>query len=192
MLSQKIFSLENDKITAKILDFPHVVQPNGYSCGTAATLAILVYYGIVDQKEPFLEQILHTNSNDGTRVLDIIAYLNTQGLSVDARKMQIADLESYIDQEIPILVMIQAWPENEPIDYPTAWDDGHYVVVIGYSDEHLFFMDPVLYTIGYITKQEFLERRHDQDNQDEIYVNYGVAVYGKPVVYTKDIIQKIQ
>lgn len=40
-----------------------------------------------------------------------------------------------------MIVAIQAWAE-EGVDYNNDWDDGHYVVVIGYDSDNMFFMDP--------------------------------------------------
>lgn len=47
--------------------------------------------------------------------------------------MSLADLEAYINLQIPVIILIQAWKEDDSIPWANDWDDGHYVVVIGYD-----------------------------------------------------------
>jgi len=48
---------------------------------------------------------------------------------------------------IPVLVNYQAWEDGAgPFNYTEIWDTGHYSVVVGYDEEHVFLMDP--WTLG--------------------------------------------
>jgi predicted double-glycine peptidase len=74
------------------------------------------------------------------------------------------DLKKFIDQGKPIIVIIQAWPDNYPVDWSNDWKDGHFVVAVGYDDYYVYFMDPsTLGNYTYIPQDEFLERWHDGD-----------------------------
>jgi hypothetical protein len=43
----------------------------------------------------------------------------------------------------PPMVCLQAWSEDsDGLTWRERWEDGHYVVVIGYDNENLYFMDP--------------------------------------------------
>ncbi len=196
MAAKKTFFIEKkwkkEKIIANILEFPNFVQPNPYSCGVASALSILRYYGIEDERERKLEKTLKTTPKNGTHLIHIMKLFTHRGLTIDAGKMTIADVEKYIDKGIPVLVMIQARSNKKKIDYAKTRAEGHYVVVIGYNKEYLFFDDPVLKSVGYMTKKEFVSRWHDKDNKDEVYVNYGVAVYGKKPKYDPQYVEGIQ
>jgi len=52
---------------------------------------------------------------------------------------------------MPVLVAIQAYRSDERIAWEDCWDDGHYVVVIGYDQNNIYFEDPsLLGSVGYI------------------------------------------
>jgi len=55
---------------------------------------------------------------------------------------------------------------QNPSDWSQDWEDGHYVVGIGYDSNNIYFMDPA--TMGnytYIPVDEFLARWHDKDQR---------------------------
>src|SRR5205823_4615259 len=57
--------------------------------------------------------------------------------------------------------------------WATDWDDGHWVVAVGYDKNNLYFMDPS--TAGrytYIPKAQFLERWHDIMGKDNKHVQH--------------------
>ena len=95
--------------------------------------------------------------------------------------MTMKDLEIFVSRGVPVIVLIQAWREEEDMDKEWAdlWDDGHYVVVIGVDAKYVYFEEPsILGGIGYIPKGEFMDRWHDTDNSAR-YVHYGMTVDGK-------------
>lgn len=53
-----------------------------------------------------------------------------------------------------MIVEIQAWSDDEDPKYDTDFDDGHYVVAIGFDSTYFYFEDPwILGSIGYIAKK---------------------------------------
>jgi predicted double-glycine peptidase len=53
----------------------------------------------------------------------------------------------------PVIVQIQAWGD-EGTDYTNDFDDGHYVVAIGFDENYLYFEDPwIIGNIAYIPKK---------------------------------------
>lgn len=101
------------------------------------------------------------------------AYLSQEpGLSAEVRwstpggVVTVDDVELAVDRGEPAIVAVQAW---QPValaknlkPWATDWDDGHYLVVIGYDAQNLYFMDPSTadhYT--YIPRGEFADRWHD-------------------------------
>jgi predicted double-glycine peptidase len=67
--------------------------------------------------------------------------------------MLISDLENSIMRGRPVIVQIQAWGD-EGTDYTNDFDDGHYVVAIGFDENYLYFEDPwIIGNIAYIPKK---------------------------------------
>lgn len=67
------------------------------------------------------------------------------------------------------------------MDWDNTWEDGHYVVAIGYDEKYIYFEDPsILGGIGYIPKSEFLRRWHDYDMDiTNKYIHYGMSIEGR-------------
>lgn len=160
------------------LTFPDVRQATDHTCGASVVQAILFYYGIERREDKVSKETKTTKS--GTDVQEIINTLNDYGLKTDARSMFVQDLKSYIDKSIPVIIAIQAWAKNKKIDYMKTYDEGHYVVVIGYDDENIIFEDPSIQeNRGYLSFKELEERWHDKDFNGNKLEHFGIAVYGK-------------
>jgi predicted double-glycine peptidase len=178
----------------RILDFPNTRQAYDYSCGPGAVQAVMAYYG-VDFRESELVDSLKTNEKDGTLVKDIVRFLHSQGFSTDVKEhMSQSDLFRYIDKRIPVIALIQAWGKKADFDrhYADTWDDGHFVVVIGYTPWNIICSDPSMFSTGYIPIAEFLDRWHDYDEGETRTYHLGIAVYGTDPVYNKNEILRIK
>ena len=175
-----------------LLDFPEVRQGTDYTCGDSAMQAVLYYYGIEFREDQLIKR-LHT-THDGTDPEAIEDFAKAEGFSVDMRAMNIADIKEYIDKSVPVIVDIQAWSGHRHQNYKGDYDDGHYVVVIGYDDERFIFEDPSLMNRGYLTFAEFLERWHDVGNgpKGPHITHRGIAIYGKPPRFRSSTIKHIR
>jgi predicted double-glycine peptidase len=179
---------------AKLLDFPNTRQSFEYSCGPGAVQAVLAYYG-EDFRESELIDLLKTDKTEGTYVKDIIEFLNLKGFSVTVKQnMTTSELFSYIDNNIPVIVMIQAWGSEADFmkNYKDSWNDGHFVVVIGYTNKDILFSDPALFNIGYIPIPEFVDRWHDYDEGETKTYQLGIIVYGKEAKFARQNYVKIK
>jgi predicted double-glycine peptidase len=175
-----------------ILDFPETRQSFEYSCGPGAVQAVMAYYG-EDFRESELIGLLKTGKDEGTYIKDIVRFLHYQGLSTDVKhKMTTADLFGYIDRNIPVIVLIQAWGAEDDFKnhYKDCWNDGHFVVVIGYTEKDVLISDPALFNVGYIPISEFVDRWHDVD-EVKTY-QFGIAVYGKSPKFSRDRFERIR
>jgi predicted double-glycine peptidase len=151
-----------------LVPVPVVTQRSDFSCGPAATLAVLRYwqpeaYGSVE--ESALYGALETTHARGTEPEPIAELLRRNGLDAQYRygDVTVRDLERAVDAREPPIVDLQAWTDH-PIPYRDTWDAGHYVVMVGYDDERLFFADPSTMTPhGYVflPRGELDERWHD-------------------------------
>lgn len=177
-------SLSNRPLPANLIPVPLYRQQTDYSCGDASTLAVLRYwdwdhYGTTPESD--LYGPLQTTEQDGTDPHPIEAFLNQQkGMSAQfKRNATMADLESAVDHRQPCIVDIEAW-QDSPKDWATDWDDGHYVVLVGYDKDNLYFMDPSTDDqYAYIPKDQFMQRWHDVlGPQNEKVQHMMVAVQG--------------
>jgi len=147
---------------------PVVTQRANFSCGPAATLALLRYWrpdAFATVEESALYAPLETTHARGTEPEPIARLLRSQGLEADYRygNVTVADLERAVDAGEPPIVDLQAWTDHH-LPYRETWDAGHYVVMVGYDDEHLYFADPSTMTPhGYVflPRVELDERWHD-------------------------------
>jgi predicted double-glycine peptidase len=163
-------------VAIHLIPVPLVRQQTSFSCGDAAILAVLRYYepsryGRIP--ESALYAPLHTTPDFGTEPQPIATYLSHEsGLAAEARwsasnsGVDLVDLEHAVDRGEPTIVAVQAWQSVATVKklkpWETDWDDGHYLVVIGYDSDNLYFMDPSTedhYT--YIPRDEFMRRWHD-------------------------------
>jgi uncharacterized protein len=178
----------------KLLDVPNLRQTHEYSCGPGAVQAVLAYYG-EDFRESELIDLMKTSKDQGTYSKDIVKFLHSQGLSATIKhKMTIEELLSYIDKNIPVIVLIQAWGNEKDFknNYKDCWDDGHFVVVVGYTEKNILISDPAIYNTGYIPVSEFGDRWHDFDEGDTKTYHLGIPVYGKKPKFNKEEFVRIE
>ena len=185
-----------------LLTFPEARQSTNFSCGAASVQAILYYYGMDVREDAIINKlnvkptsIIHSGVDPSTIKKSLE---NIWGLKVDMKEMTIEDVKSYIDKEIPVMLAIQAWNDNYLTekgvhDYSKSYDDGHYVVAIGYSNDTMYFDDPsILDNHGYMSFNELNNRWHDQDSSGRKYEHLGIAVYGKPHTFKPNELKKIK
>jgi len=167
----------------KQLEFPELRQTYKWDCGAKALQAVLTYYGI-EIREELLIKYAKTDSKNGTSILKMQYVLKKFKLKFDAKSMAIKDLKDYIDREIPIIILLQAW-NGKNINYTNDFHDGHWVVVIGYDTEKIIFEDPYSFERTFLKNKELENRWHAKENGNKIF-NYGIAVFGKKPKYNSD------
>jgi predicted double-glycine peptidase len=170
-----------------LLTVPDVRQDTDYSCGASALQAVLAYWGI-DVRESTLIKALRTDPKNGTRPEEIIRVARDYGLRAEIREgIGIPDLRRAWQNEIPVIVDIQAWQDNPNVKpvWENDWEDGHYVVVIGIDERNIYVEDPsLLGSRGVIPQTEFLKRWHDYEGEppynsrDRTYVHLGMFIEG--------------
>jgi predicted double-glycine peptidase len=155
-------------LPGNVVQVPVVRQRRGFSCGAAVTLTVLRYWShekYVGVEEDALYPALKTTDARGTEPEPMAALLTLNGLVAEYRsgEVTVADLERAVDARQPPIVDLQAWRDRDT-PWRETWDSGHYIVMVGYDDEHLFFADPSTMTPhGYVflPRGELDERWHD-------------------------------
>lgn len=161
----------------KLLVFPTLRQTYGYDCGAKSAQGVLEYYGI-DVREDEIMKCAGTKRS-GTPIKGIMKVFAKYGLKSKAEKLTIAKLKRFIDRKMPVIIDVQAWSEKKGTKWGRDWNDGHYVVVIGYDKKKIYFQDPYSLLRDYLTYSELDERWHDVDVNGKRYVDYGIVAYGK-------------
>jgi predicted double-glycine peptidase len=182
-----------DDENIKIIDFPITRQAYSYTCGCDIVERTMEFYG-ENFRESDLVEILKTNEEEGTLVKNIVKFFHYHDLKTELQQdMTIDDLIKYVDKNIPVIVLIQAWGTDFKFKrkYKETWGDGHFVAVIGYTDKLLLISDPSLFNVGYIPKSEFMNRWHDIDDGLETY-QLGLAVFGRKAIFDKDKLERVR
>lgn len=182
LLSVAVPNRPSMRLPINLIRIPMVRQATCFTCGAAALQSVLGYYGH-DYSEDTLAKKLKSNYHQGTAYKQIFEFSKNLGLKAEIYKeMKLADLKALIDKKKPVICLLQAWSEH-PVNYKDDWNDGHYVVAIGYDERNIFFMDPsTLGNYTYVPETEFLERWHDTDGKEKLK-NFGMAIWQDEPVY---------
>jgi predicted double-glycine peptidase len=174
-------------VPVNLIKVPILRQATDYTCGVCALQAVLAYYG-EDVREDMLSKALKANRREGTRYQSIADYSRAQGYAVEIKKgAQAAELEAILQSGRPAICLIQAWAavksgsSGQKIDYASDWQNGHYVVAVGFDKDNFYFMDPS--TVGnytFIKRDDFLTRWHDTDGHEKLHHFVMVISKDKP------------
>lgn len=161
------------------INLPKVTQKTHYSCGPAALLSVFKYFG-VNTTEELLIDLLKTDSQNGTSPYRISRYAKKLGFNSRLKKnMSLDDVVEYLDNKIPVICPIY------------AYGTGHYVVIIGYSNDLVFFEDPMLQVSrGILTWEDFNKRWEDYDSKGNKVKHLGIAIW-KNKVKNEEIVRKL-
>lgn len=167
---------QNISLPKNLIRVPLVQQATDYTCGVAAVQSILMYWGD-EYREDQLVPLLKCKAVHGTNYVNIANFAKQQGFNVQIKKnMTVAELSAQIDKRRPVICLIQAWPDK-PVNFANDWDDGHYVVAVGYDDKNFYFMDPsTLGNYTYIPRKEFERRWHDVQKDIKL-VHFGMTIW---------------
>ena len=169
-------------------DVPDGRQDRNYSCGAVALQTVLTYWKGQEYFEEELIELLHTTEN-GTLPEDIVRVAKEEGLSAELKEhMTIEELEKLVGEGIPVIVDGQAWRDDTDKEKPwtEVWESGHYMVVIGFDKENVYFEDPSLFgSRGVMTREEFNDRWHDyegpvpfNEKTARVYNHTGIVIKG--------------
>jgi predicted double-glycine peptidase len=159
---------EGAPLPTNLVAVPVVQQSNGFSCGAAATLSLLRFWHVGEfarTPESALYSALQTTEERGTEPEPMVELLRANGLDAAYRHSDVLveELERAVDRREPPIVDLQAWSDHAA-PWSETWDAGHYVVMVGYDAERLFFVDPSRATpLGYafLLRAHLEERWHD-------------------------------
>ncbi len=165
---------------------PPAMQFTNYTCGAAAMQSVLAYYGHSFTEEKLAKE-MGSDPQNGTNHVEMAEYARKLGIKAEIKSnLKIEDLKPYLQRDQPVIVEAQAWGTVDGIavpnfDYTNAWDQGHYMVVIGLDDQNIYFMDPSASgSRALLSLQEFLPRWHDLDWNSQQLHQTAILFDGKP------------
>ena len=170
-------------VAPQLVPVPLISQSSPWTCGPAALMAVLVYFGVFDETESVLERELGATPEEGTAVTSLVAVARRYGLDADARTdLTLEDSDRALARGTVVIVALQAWADAPVTDWRSRWEDGHYVVVVGVTAERVYVMDPSVRTgYAYLPRAQFLDRWHDYDRQDPqtaVWNRLGIVITG--------------
>jgi predicted double-glycine peptidase len=161
-----------------IKNFPEYRQVYEYDCGASALQSVLVYYGL-DIREGKIMTMAKTTKKEGTTPQHLLAVAKKLGFKAEIIcPLSLMDLKKYLQNGQPVIIDLQAWA-NKQKNYSRDWNNGHYVVAIGYDSKKIYFEDPNSMSRTYLSHQELLVRWHDIDADGKKYYNLGIVISGK-------------
>lgn len=163
------------------LALPFVAQETDYSCGPAALLSVLRYWGEFPGTERDLYGPLETTPKDGTTPEKLAEFARKRGLSAELREgMTVDGLRDALRLGRTVIVDLQAWRSDAEARTPWSelWEDGHYVVLAAMAETKAFFMDPsVPGALAWLPLEELPERWHDyEDRSGSVRRNFGLGI----------------
>jgi len=151
----------------KLIEYPETRQAFNFDCGANALISMLVFAGLEEREDRI--SLLAGTTKAGTSIEGCLRVLRYYGLPHQARqRLRADDLRKAIDAGHPTLLALQAYREsNRP--YRDLWNDGHYVVSIGYDKRNIIFEDPSAFHRTWLADEELHQRWHDVDRGRRIW-----------------------
>ncbi|MBO5910730.1 MAG: C39 family peptidase [Elusimicrobiaceae bacterium] len=142
-----VFKAVSNKHLTILTHYPTYQQTTEYSCGPAAALTVLWYYGYKDNTEVSLVKKMGTSSQTGTHVKQTADYFRSIGWIVQTNLPGKKTFDTY---EKFVSFVLQELKSNHPILVANVDWGGHWRVIIGYDtmgtdstlDDVLIFADP--------------------------------------------------
>jgi len=172
----------------KCLEVPLVRQGTDYSCGTAAVEMILQYYGLDSQSSKLVKEL--DTDKSGTEIESIRKAFIDRGFKIFEKQMAtIDDIRKCIDLDLPVVLTLQAWPDEPKPGWEEGFSNGHYVVAIGYGDDFLVFADPSSIRMDYLTQEDLMKRWHDVGKSPtEKVIQWMLVPHGKRPLHPDKIV----
>jgi hypothetical protein len=177
-----------DAIRVPVPDIAHLIDSRS---GVAALMSVCRYYGVGPEDDLDFARDLSLD-HDWPDPERLVAAAVRYGLSASARcPMSTGELKGYLDERKPVVMLGQAWGEEENetprASYLDVWEDDHYLVAIGYDRTGVIFEDPSLQGVrGFLSWEELERRWHARGPNGAEWRRFGAAIWqphAEPAAY---------
>jgi predicted double-glycine peptidase len=162
---------------------PDTRQQTDWTCGAASVRAICGYFGCGASTERQYRRDMSIPPA-GADPEHLMWGLLRYGLDFRAyHPMTVDQLKVSVRRGRPVLLMLQAWGEDKRTkeyrkSYERIWQDGHWVVAIGYDSNGVYFEDPSIKgSRGFLAYAALQERWHDWGPRYEQVYYFGISVW---------------
>ena len=145
-------------------------------CGPASLKMVLDYYGI-NKSEQELSTMLNTNSELGTNLKDIKRVAEELNFKAEIQNESSFDeINIWLNKKVPVIVdWFSRGLSNSSVS------DGHYSLVIGLNNEHIYLLDPEIGAERVLKRDDFLRVWFDYEGlypqKEEMIIRQLIAVY---------------
>lgn len=165
------------KITLNVKPFQETLRAS--MCGPASLKIVLDYYG-VNHSEKKLAGLTRTTKTMGTDAKGIADAAQSLGFKVKIKnESTFADIEKWLKKEVPVIVNWFTRGRSDYSDSEVA--DGHYSVVAGLDDKHIYLQDPEIGEVRKIKKDDFMKVWFDFKGEylksNELIIRQLIAIH---------------
>jgi ABC-type bacteriocin/lantibiotic exporter with double-glycine peptidase domain len=161
-----------------VLPFQETLN-SGY-CGPASLKIVLSFYGM-NVSEQELAELTGATRDLGTTAEKLIEAAEKLGFKGDIRnECELCDIESWLKIGVPVIVdWFTIGRDDYDEDIRSA--DGHYSVVCGIDDTHIFLQDPETGSKRTMKREVFdrvwFDFAGDRIRSDELILRQCIAIY---------------
>ena len=165
------------KIILKVKPFQETLHAD--MCGPASMKIVLDYYG-TKKSEQELARLTGLVQGLGVDDKSIVRAVELLGFKAQIKnESTFNDIEEWLKKGVPVIVN---WFTRGRCDYDDSKvADGHYSVVFGLDDEHIYLQDPETGGERKIKREDFMKVWFDFTGQyikpDEIIIRQTIAIY---------------
>jgi uncharacterized protein YvpB len=120
---------------------PHFPQEDAKTCLPASARMVLAYLGIQRSETEIVVQL--DTTKEGTPVMNL-AFLSEWELDVWIGDLTPEALKTYIDQSIPVIVVIDLLALDPSLGSSENGERKHTLVLVGYDDEDVLVNDALV------------------------------------------------
>ena len=148
-------------------------------CGPASLKMVLNYYGI-DKSEQDIVSLTKFIPGVGINSEDICSASESFGFkTVVKNESTLNDILEWLQKKVPVIV---DWFTRGRSDYSDSEvADGHYSVVVGIDEKHVYLQDPEIGGMRKIARKDFMKVWFDFAGnilkKDELIIRQLIAVY---------------
>lgn len=152
---------------------------NASMCGPASLKIVLDYYGL-EKSEKELAKLCQHDKTLGVDDKKIKKLAERLGLKVKIKNnSNFKDIEKWLDKKVPVIVN---WFTKGRQDYSESEvADGHYSVVTGLDEKHIYLQDPEIGKIRKLKRDDFMrvwfDFRGEYIKPSELIVRQIIAIY---------------
>lgn len=170
----------NDKNLLAVKPFQETLR-GGY-CGPASLKMVLGYWGI-NKSEEEVAVACNRDPSLGTNDVSLRKAAESFGLKVEVENNSSFDsIKRWLDRKVPVVVN---WFTRGRSDYgDEEVPDGHYSVVVGLDDTHIYLQDSEIGGLRKLERDDFMRVWFDFkyaniNSWDDMIIRQIIAVYPK-------------